>query len=256
METDDINILRDNFKLSSLIIIGAFLQALLFLVYPSRIVTLPVLGIITYSIFEFLLQYSGTLKDPFYVRVRRGRRTARVVNVSNIAPNNAKSQGLVVFILGVRLNETPLGIFAPDFDIVGKYIESMWKDADANHDKWGYLGKTSSLIATDDGTNNAISVISYWKSIEGLQAFAQGDQHRKGWDWYLKLKHANFGIMHETYVVPAGMWENISVNMKPFGLGQAKYAGDLKEAKGESWQSMKSRMRKFAAEGGEGTPHD
>lgn len=82
------------------------------------------------------------------------------------------------------------------------------------------LGKTSSLIATDDGTNNAISVISYWKSIEGLQAFAQGDQHRKGWDWYLKLKHANFGIMHETYVVPAGMWENISVNMKPFGLGE------------------------------------
>ncbi|KAH8650951.1 hypothetical protein BGZ60DRAFT_421143 [Tricladium varicosporioides] len=248
MAADDIHILRDNFALSSLIFVGAFFQALLFLVYPSRIVTLPVLGIIAYAIVKLLLQYSGILKDPFYVGGRRGRRTARVVNDGDMTPNIAKSRELVVFILGVRLNDTPLGILAPDFGNVGKFIESMWNDADTNYSQWGYLGKTSSLISTDDSTNNTISVISYWKSIEGLQRFAQGDQHRKGWDWYLKLKHTNFGIMHETYVVHAGMWENISVNMKPFGLGQAKYAGGLKEAKGESWQSMKSRMRKLVEE--------
>jgi len=88
--------------------------------------------------------------------------------------------------------------------------------------------------------------------------------------------------MHETYVVPAGNWETIYLNFTPFGLGkfshhkvefeqscssfftgQAKkpfegsesrigakvpYASGSMEAKGPTWESMKTRMKKLAKE--------
>jgi len=97
----------------------------------------------------------------------------------------------------------------------------------------------------------------------------------------MKGKHLSVGIMHETYVVPAGNWETIYHNFVPFGLGElstsrvrrtsllikigqakqpfkeadsmrkkgmrAPHASGLMEAKGPTWKTMKSRMKKLAA---------
>jgi hypothetical protein len=130
---------------------------------------------------------------------------------------------------------------------------------------------------------NSTAWISYWRSLEDLQAFAQAEAHQKGLKWYLKGKHPSIGIMHETYVVPAGNWETIYHNFVPFGLGElctngfkyitfllieigqakqpfadannlrkkgrrAPHAIGLMEAKGLTWKTMKSRMKRLTTE--------
>ena len=62
--------------------------------------------------------------------------------------------------------------------------------------------------------------ISYWKDMDHLRAFAHGDAHRAGWDWYNAFSgHLYIGIMHEIYSVPKGHWENIYHHFRPFGMG-------------------------------------
>ena len=75
-------------------------------------------------------------------------------------------------------------------------------------------------MATAGG--NVLVTISYWKSIEHLHAFAHGPTHRLGWDWWAaqNKKYPHIGIMHETYGVPTGAWENIYQNFQPFGMGE------------------------------------
>ena len=57
--------------------------------------------------------------------------------------------------------------------------------------------------------------------MEDLHAFARGESHRAGWDWYNKeqKKYPWIGIQHETYLAPKGHWENIAYNFRPFGIG-------------------------------------
>lgn len=82
------------------------------------------------------------------------------------------------------------------------------------------LGKADTMpMATAGG--NALVTISYWKDIEHLHAFAnQGAAHRLGWDWWAaeNKKYPHIGIMHETYAVPKGAWENIYQNFQPIGM--------------------------------------
>lgn len=67
-------------------------------------------------------------------------------------------------------------------------------------------------------------VLSYWRSVEGLQAFTVGPKHREGWDWWNRTvyEHPHLGIMHEVYAAPPGAWENINVNFIPFGIGKSR----------------------------------
>lgn len=63
------------------------------------------------------------------------------------------------------------------------------------------------------------------------------------------------GIMHETYNVPAGQHENISMNYRPFGFGNTSFVvdgelGDKEIVKaeivrqGQGLESMKNRMKR------------
>ena len=39
---------------------------------------------------------------------------------------------------GVELTiASPMGLFAPGFKNLGDYLQNMWKDAEANREKWG-----------------------------------------------------------------------------------------------------------------------
>ncbi|KAL8702648.1 MAG: hypothetical protein Q9201_004173 [Fulgogasparrea decipioides] len=120
-----------------------------------------------------------------------------------------------------------------------------------------YLGKTPTLIATEEDCTNTLVWISYWRSLEDLHSFARGETHRAGWDWYSKeqKKYPHIGIQHETYLAPKGHWENIAYNFRPFGIGKTKHlvrgeVGDaegrfispLQLTSGDAWNSMKSRM--------------
>jgi hypothetical protein len=74
----------------------------------------------------------------------------------------------------------------------------------------------------------------YWESVEKLLAYAADRKgtHFPAWaDFYRRVgTSGDVGIWHETYVVPRGSFENIYVNMPPFGLGKI---GKLESARGE-----------------------
>ena len=76
---------------------------------------------------------------------------------------------------------------------------------------------------TPETTDFTLLVLSYWKDVEALRAFAQGPAHRAGWDWWNKVtrSHPHLGIMHEVFAAPKGHWENIYINFKPFGMGES-----------------------------------
>lgn len=62
--------------------------------------------------------------------------------------------------------------------------------------------------------------IAYWKSADHLTAWAHGEVHRAGWDWFNAAKLKHIGLQHETYMVPKGQWESVQHNMQPFGFGE------------------------------------
>ena len=85
-------------------------------------------------------------------------------------------------------------------------------------------------------------MIQYWRSLDQLLAYARNKEagHLPAWRAFNKAVGTNgsVGIWHETYVVSPGTYENIYVNMPPFGLGKA---GNLYPATGGK-QSAASRM--------------
>ena len=91
---------------------------------------------------------------------------------------------------------------------------------DANGLDSSVLGQTPPLVAGDDDCSNTMVWIAYWKSVDHLTAWAHGEVHRAGWDWFNAAKLKHIGLQHETYMVPEGQWESVQHNMRPFGFGE------------------------------------
>lgn len=72
----------------------------------------------------------------------------------------------------------------------------------------------------------------YFRSVEHVQKWAHGKVHREGWEWWNEMagtgKTDFITIGHEIYSVPAGGWENIYVNSKPYDFGRSSLlSGEL-----------------------------
>ena len=69
------------------------------------------------------------------------------------------------------------------------------------------------------------SWFSTWRTMEQLLAYAKNGEaeHLPAWRAFNKAIgiDGSVGIWHETYAVSPGTYENIYVNMPPFGLGKA-----------------------------------
>ncbi|KAE9379470.1 hypothetical protein N431DRAFT_327642 [Stipitochalara longipes BDJ] len=213
-------ILRDEFKLSTFVYFGAFLQALVFMIAPHRVAAMPALLVMAGLITKNILIRFGRIRDPSIDRVYVGRTTAQIVNDDGSVPETPGDKEIVVFLLGSCTNNATDGRFDAETMVVRDMFGDMWKELSDNREKWGFIGKTGTLLSTDVENTNSTAWISYWRSLEHLQAFAQAEAHQKGFQWYMKGKHPSIGIMHETYVVPAGNWETIYHNFVPFGLGE------------------------------------
>ncbi len=98
-------ILRDDFKLSTLLYTGAFLQALLFIAYPYRVVAVPVVLIIAALVTKNILIRVNFNHDPSLDNVYRGRMTAQIVNDDGSLPENGCDKQIVVFLLGSGTNK-------------------------------------------------------------------------------------------------------------------------------------------------------
>jgi hypothetical protein len=140
----------------------------------------------------------------------------------------------VVFLNGARFSlRHPLRTFA---DLGGRKggLKAMLDHLVAHPEK-GLLGYVMGFPV----------VVQYWRSFDHLEAFARdtSDPHTATWREYYRraARHGQgTGIWHETYLVRAGEYEAIYVNMPGFGLGAA---GGLVPAAEASTARLRLRAR-------------
>jgi len=122
--------------------------------------------------------------------------------------------GFAVFMIGMRINDIllahkwlPVAMAMPRLvrELAGK-PELGFIHAEA------WFGRTTIMV-------------QYWRSLDQLLSYARDKQtdHLPVWRAFNKAIGTNgsVGIWHETYVASPGTYENIYVNMPPFGLGKA-----------------------------------
>jgi hypothetical protein len=128
----------------------------------------------------------------------------------------------VVFLIGMRVNRwwlphrwLPVALAMPRMI---RELESKPELGFLGAEQW--FGRTTIML-------------QYWRSMDALMSYARNrsSQHLPAWRAFNKLVGTNgdVGIWHETYRVRPGDYENVYVNMAPFGLGKV---GRLVEANG------------------------
>jgi GH15 family glucan-1,4-alpha-glucosidase len=144
----------------------------------------------------------------------------------------ARMQGdFAVFLIGMRINR-PLLIhkWLPVVRAMGHMLSELHA-----RPQLGFLHAESWLART-------IILVQYWRSMDALLAYATARDaaHLPAWQAFNRMvgTDGTVGIWHETYSATAGSYENIYVNMPPFGLGRA---GTLIEARG-GLQSAAGRL--------------
>ena len=140
----------------------------------------------------------------------------------------------VVFLIGMRIN-SPLKIhkWLPVARAMPRMIEELYRKPEL-----GFLHAESWFSRT-------IVIVQYWRSMEQLLSYAKSreSEHLPAWQAFNKAvgTDGTVGIWHETYAASPGSYENVYVNMPPFGLGKA---GTLQAASGGR-QSAAGRLGAF-----------
>lgn len=151
----------------------------------------------------------------------------------------AKIDGdFVVFLIGARLDALhPIRSLR---DLGGRRGMKHMLDYLTDHPEKGLLGYQMGLPV----------IVQYWRSFDHLEAFARddADPHTAAWRNYWRRvgKDARSGVWHETYLVRAGEYEAIYLNMPPFGLGKAS---SLVPVNGESRARTRLRTAAQASDG-------
>ena len=127
------------------------------------------------------------------------------------------AESLVVFHLGVRLSH-PLGWLSPGGTTIMQHFLAINDSCVKEAEKWGLMG-FSHWREGGQGANNTLMLIYYFRDIEGLNAFAHSETHRKGWDWLVKTNHPHIGFKHEAFAVEKGAYESIYKNYPPVLMG-------------------------------------
>ncbi len=139
----------------------------------------------------------------------------------------------VVFIIGMRIN-SPMK------------IHKWWPVATAMPRMIVELRKKPELgfLHAEMWFSRTIILVQYWRSIDQLLAYAKDKEaeHLPAWRAFNKSvgTDGSVGIWHETYMASPGSYENIYVNMPPFGLGKVTAAQPVTGVR----QSAAGRMRR------------
>lgn len=127
-----------------------------------------------------------------------------------------RSEGLVVFLVGMRVNKpSRVRTWWPTFAAMPKMLEELY-----THPETGFLGATSSVHG------RGALVVTYWRDMEALMAYAHASdaEHRPAWTAFNRSARESAGVVgiwHETFVVPAGGHESLYVDMPADGLPKA-----------------------------------
>jgi hypothetical protein len=250
-------------------LLGAVGQALLFAVLPSRYAVLPLLALVANTVYSTTVQVMYPDRNTYDKGVVHAATSAQLPAAS-YDPRKGDSpfgstpaaEGIVVLMLGFRVNH-PLGIFAPGLKELGPLADACTKEVLSRAKDYGCIG--ANAWHTDERANNNTGMtVYYFRSLEGLNAFAHDKVHREVWDWYnnfsKKLGFTHIGIYHETFYAPPGCYETIYANMTPIGMGatnvetlneatgETEWIRPLVDAKNSALRSQFSRMGKAVKE--------
>ena len=138
----------------------------------------------------------------------------------------------VVFLIGLRINE-PLKVHKwwPVASAMPRMLQEL------------HLQPALGFIHAETWWGRTTIMVQYWRSMEQLLDYAKSKAaaHLPAWQAFNRAVGTNgaVGIWHETYAASPGSYENVYVNMPPFGLGRA---GALQPATGGR-QSAAGRLR-------------
>ena len=119
-----------NFSLTTLILVGACLEATLTLLLPTHpsIYLLPPFFLLLAQLTYSLLIHFSLISNPYLRDVFFGRRTAVVPDRNGII-NDAGKEKVTILLLGAKSNH-PFGFFAPEFLETFKWLDRMNKSFD------------------------------------------------------------------------------------------------------------------------------
>jgi len=140
----------------------------------------------------------------------------------------------VVFLIGMRINQWwKIHRWIPIVLAMGKMLKEL------------YSNPSLGLIHHEMGLSRTVMMVQYWRSMDQLMAYAKSkdSEHLPAWRNFNRTVGTDgaVGIWHETYAVSKGTYENIYVNMPPFGLGKA---GILIKVQGKN-ESARGRLDEF-----------
>jgi hypothetical protein len=128
----------------------------------------------------------------------------------------------VVFLIGMRINNP---VMVHRWVPVARAMLRMLKEL-RQRKELGFMHSEMWLSRT-------ILLVQYWRSLEQLLAYARNKdaEHLSAWRAFNEraATDGSVGIWHETYVISPGNYENVYVNMPPFGLAKA---GNVQPATG------------------------
>lgn len=140
-----------------------------------------------------------------------------------------------VFLIGLRLNR-PWAVrrWLPVASAMPRMLREL------------YAQPQLGLLSHEMWFSRTILLVQYWRSMDALLAYAHDRQaaHLPAWQAFNQAigTDGSVGIWHETYLAGPGRYENVYVNMPPFGLGRA---GVLVPAR-SGLQSAAARLRSGA----------
>lgn len=120
----------------------------------------------------------------------------------------------VVFLIGMRINKP---LLVHKWFPIAQAMPRMLTELSCQPD----LG----FIHAEMWFSRTIILVQYWRSMEQLLAYAKNKEaeHLPAWRSFNQAvgTDGSVGIWHETYKASPGSYENVYVNMPPFGLGKA-----------------------------------
>ncbi|RMZ88911.1 hypothetical protein DV736_g3871, partial [Chaetothyriales sp. CBS 134916] len=202
--------LRNNFSLSTWLLIAAVLATLLSSIIPKAFIVAPALILLVSRFSWTAAVAAGLLPNPYL-------KGAIHVRTSIFSPN-AKD------------------LFDRFTNMVKKLDETLSSPATAAQS--GYLGGASFERRDINGCFETV-FISYWRSAEDIHNWAYGPVHREAWEWWNRLtmqESKHIGINHEIFVAGKGDWETVYINHQPTLLGATTYLKQTKDHGGKGFE--------------------
>ncbi|KAI2617410.1 hypothetical protein GGR54DRAFT_607648 [Hypoxylon sp. NC1633] len=221
------NLIKDELSLPAWLAIGAAAQLLVSFTAPAGYAFVPAGVVISVLTLNFAAQLLGLTKNIYLKNTIPGRHTVIFPNDDGTRPEKLGDKPIAMFLVGIRSN-SPLGRLSPTYQRVNHYMDELYEDAESNRTTNGYLGRTADFLPMDFSQNNTMITISYWKTIEDLEAFARRPIHIKAFRYLVKAqttgsKKDETGVLHEVLYCPPGHWEAVYSNMAPWGMERLKW---------------------------------